>query len=93
MNNSSCNQPKVVPEPEIPVPRCKEQWGGVADIRAAGSMDAFMHVHSHKFSLFCIDTKSYTQYNWMYGAYLYAKAVWFGIVMSYNEKGRKIQNI
>ncbi len=28
MNNTSCNQPKVVPELEIPVPRGKEQQLG-----------------------------------------------------------------
>ncbi len=38
VNNTSCNQPKVVPELEIQGPRGKEQQRGVADTKAAGSM-------------------------------------------------------
>ncbi len=38
VNNTSCKQPKVVPEPEIQAPRDKEEQGGVGDNRAAGSM-------------------------------------------------------
>ncbi len=36
--NTSCNQPKVVPEPEIPAPRDKEKQRGVGDIHADCSM-------------------------------------------------------
>ncbi len=35
MNNTSCNQPKVVPEPEIPALKGKEGQCGVADTWAA----------------------------------------------------------
>ncbi len=38
INNTSCNKPKVVPEPEIHTPRGKERQCGVCDIWAAGSM-------------------------------------------------------
>ncbi len=42
MSNTSCNQPKVVPEAEIQAPRGKEWQWRVIDIRAAGN------VHSGK---------------------------------------------
>ncbi len=38
MNNTSCNQPKVVPEPEIQGPTGKEWQHGVADRAASSSM-------------------------------------------------------
>ncbi len=40
MNNKSCNQPKVVLEPEIQTPRGKERLCGVGNPRATGSMEA-----------------------------------------------------
>ncbi len=38
MNNTSCNQLKVVPEPEIQAPTAKVREHGVGDTRNAGSM-------------------------------------------------------
>ncbi len=43
VNNTSCNQPKVVPEPEIPTPRGKEWQRGVGYTQAAGSMIKFIY--------------------------------------------------
>ncbi len=36
INNTSCHQPKVDPEPEIQAPRGKTLQRGVGDTRAAG---------------------------------------------------------
>ncbi len=38
MNNTSCNPPRVVLEPEIHGPRGKERQSGVADTQAASSV-------------------------------------------------------
>ncbi len=47
MNNTSCNQPKVVPEPEIQVPTNKERQSRVGDTRAAGSMLDMIKIQGH----------------------------------------------
>ncbi len=43
MNNASCNQPKVVSEPDIQAPRGKEWQHGVVDTRVAGSVSEECH--------------------------------------------------
>ncbi len=54
MNNTSCNQLKVVTEPEIKAPRDNECQHGVGDTQAAGRMQ-------HSLSL-CSSKKLYTLY-------------------------------
>ncbi len=38
MNNTSCNQPKVIPEPEITAPRGNERQRGEGGTQCAGSV-------------------------------------------------------
>ncbi len=48
VKNASCNQLKVVPEPEIPTHRGKEWQRGVDDIRTTKSMLTFLyHFYSY----------------------------------------------
>ncbi len=46
MNNTSCSQLKVVPEPEVPVPRGKEWQHGVGITRAVWQyQNCFVNFH------------------------------------------------